>query len=92
MTTDLAFQILPTYPGAPPYGIYVSAGILFKDQRPDNYTEPAATQPPFGGSWGLFSWTTVDGQWRATALPDPIRGYSLLSWADGFAQRFQEGK
>lgn len=91
-TTDVALQIPPAYPGTPPYGIYVPAGLTINGQRPDNYTEPAQTQPPFGGSWGIFSWTTVDGQWRATAEPDPVRGYSLRAWVDGFANRFGEGK
>ena len=91
-TTDVAFQIPATYPGGPPYGIYVAAGIRFGGDLPANYTEPAATQPPFGGSWGIFSWSTADGQWRATVEPDPVRGYSLLSWVNGFADRFSEGK
>lgn len=91
--TQVAFQIPAAYPGTPPYGIYVPAGLTFNGLRPDNYTEPSSTQPPYGGgSWGVFSWTTVDGQWRATAEPDPVRGYSLLSWVDGFAGRFREGK
>lgn len=91
-TTDIAFQIPAAFPGGPPYGIYVPAGITFNGQRPDNYTEPAGTQPPFGASWGIFSWSTADGQWRATSEPDPVRGYSLLSWVNGFADRFREGK
>jgi hypothetical protein len=91
-TTDVAFQIPATYPGGPPYGIYVLSGIRFGGDLPANYTEPATTQPPFGGSWGIFSWSTADGQWRATAEPDPVRGYSLLSWVNGFADRFSEGK
>jgi hypothetical protein len=70
----------------------VPGGLTCNGQHPDNYTEPAATQPPFGGTWGLFSWSTVDGQWRATAEPDPVRGYSLLSWVSGFAERFKEGR
>lgn len=91
-TADVAFQIPVEFPGAPPYGIYVPAGLTFGGHRPDNYTEPASTQPPFGGTWGLFSWSTVDGRWRATAEPDPIRGYSLLSWVNSFADRFRDGK
>jgi len=91
-TTDVAFPIPPAFPGVPPYGIYVPAGLTFNGNRPDNYTEPASTQPPFGGVWGIFSWTTFDGQWRATAEPDPIRGYTLLAWVNGFADRFQQGR
>ena len=78
-----------TFPGASPYGFYVPAGLRYNWQTPGNYTEPASTQPPFGGSWGFFSWS-IPG-WRPTATPDPVRGYSLLSWAKGFTTRFQEG-
>ena len=87
--TDVAFQILVSYPGTPPYGIYVLAGLTFNGSGPSNYTEPAATQPPFGGSWGVFSWTVADGQWRPTA--DARSGSNLLNWAIGFADRFREG-
>lgn len=91
-TTDVAFEIPVAYPGTAPYGLYVPAGLTFNNQRPDNYNEPASTQPPFGGNWGVFSWSTPDRTWRATAEPDPVRGYSLRSWVDGFADRFKEGK
>ena len=86
---DVVFQIPAAFPGTPPYGFYVPAGLRFNGQIPGNYTEPAATQPPFHGSWGLFSWHVPN--WRPTATPDPVRGYSLLSWAKGFASRFEEG-
>lgn len=89
VSTDVAFQIIAGYPGAPPYGIYVPAGLLFNQGRPDNYTEPAQTQPPFPGTWGVFSWQ-VDGQWRATT--DLVTGSNLLNWVMGFADRFREGK
>jgi hypothetical protein len=91
-TTAVAFDIPPEFPAGPPYGIYVPAGLTFNGQRPDNYTEPASKQPPFGGTWGVLSWTTVDGRWRATAEPDALRGCSLLSWVNGFADRFRDGK
>jgi len=44
--TAVAWQIPPGYPGTPPYGIYVPAGLLFNGARPANYAEPAGTQPP----------------------------------------------
>ncbi len=88
--TDVAFQIHVSHPGTPPYGIYVPAGLTFSGQRPDNYTEPAPAQPPFGGVWGIFSWAPADGEWRATA--EPRTGANLLNWAVGFAARFREGK
>ena len=89
-TTDTAFDIPLEFPGGPPYGIYVPAGLTINGQRPDNYTEPASKQPPFGGTWGVLSWTTR--AWRPTAEPDPVPGYSLLSWVNGFAERFREGQ
>lgn len=87
--TAVAFQIPVGYPGTPPYGIYVPVGIAFNSQPPNNYKEPAPTQPPFGGTWGIFSWQP-DGQWQATA--DIISGSHLLNWVIGFAGRFGEGE
>lgn len=87
--TDVAFQIPVGYPGTPPYGIYVPAGILFNSARPNNYSEPAPSQPPFAGSWGIFSWRPDDGHWRPTA--DLSTGSNLLNWLLGFSDRFQEG-
>ena len=87
--TEIAFQPQAGYPGIPPYGFFVPVGITFSAQRPDNYSEPAPTQPPFAGTWGVFSWA-VDGDWRPTA--DPSSGANLFNWALGFATRFREGK
>jgi hypothetical protein len=87
--TDVAFQPQVSHPGTPPYGFYVPVGLTFNGNRPDNYVEPAPTQPPFAGAWGVFSWA-VDGDWRPAA--DPGAGANLLNWALGFAKRFQEGK
>lgn len=88
-TTAVVFQMPVGYPGTPPYGIYAPAGLLFKGEKPNNYQEPAPSQPPFGGSWGIFSWGP-DGPWRATA--DIISGSNLLNWVQGFADRFRDGK
>ncbi len=88
--TDVAFQILVGYPGTPPYGIYTPVGLQFKEEKPDRYTEPAQTQPPFPGSWGIFSWQPENGQWKPTA--DPTTGSNLLNWVIGFGNRFREGK
>ena len=88
--TDIAFQIPVGFPGAPPYGIYTPAGLQCNRSGPDNYKEPAPTQPPFGGTWGIFSWTTPDGKWQATA--ELTLGSTLLNWVNGFADRFREGK
>jgi len=87
--TAVAFQILVGYPGTPPYGIFVPAGITFNGSRPNNYAEPAGTQPPFGGTWGVFSWLPVEGEWRPGATP--AAGTNLLTWVLGFADRFREG-
>jgi len=88
-TTDVAFQIPVGYPGTPPYGIYTISSLSFQGSKPQNYTEPAPNQPPFEGTWGVFSWSPADGQWRATA--DLITGSNLLNWVVGFATRFREG-
>lgn len=87
--TDMAFQIPTGFPGTPPYGICIPAGLTFNGTRPNNYAEPAPTQPPFGGSWGILSWAPADGQWRATA--DPVAGSNLGTWIRGCSDRFNEG-
>ncbi len=87
--TQLAFPIPVEYPCGPPYGIYVPAGIRFGSQLPSNYTDRAPMQPPFGGAWGIFSWTTQDGVWHATA--DLTKGSNLLNWVLGFQRRFEDG-
>lgn len=87
--TEVAFQIQAGHPGAPPYGIYVPASLLFRDARPNNYTEPANNHPPFPGTWGVFSWQPDDGQWRPAA--ELTKGSNLLNWVLGFAARFREG-
>ena len=86
--TDVAFQISDGYPAAPPYGFYVPSGIEFDGTTPNNYTDPASNQPPFGETWGIFSWAPIDGEWKPTG--DARRGSNLLQWARGFANRFQE--
>ena len=87
-TTDVAFQIPIGHPGTQPYGFYVPIGLLIRGERPDNYSEPADPFPPFGGTWGRFSWQP-DG-WQPSA--DVIAGSNLLNWVTGFADRFREGK
>ena len=89
VVTDVAFQIIEAYPAACPYGFYVPSRIQFQGVTPNNYTDPAANQPPFGGTWGFFSWAPTDGVWKPTI--DVKRGSNLLQWARGFADRFQEG-
>ena len=88
--TDVVFQVAQGYPGQPPYGFYVPSGILFQGNLPNNYTEPVSSQPPFGGTWGHFSWAPVEGQWRPTA--DILQGSNLLNWIAGFADRFKDGQ
>jgi hypothetical protein len=88
-TTDLCFQIPAGYPGTPPYGFYVSAGILFDGKPPDNYQEPAQNSPPFQGTWGFFSWQN-DSSWLPKA--DPRAGSNLLNFVRTFRDRFNGGK
>jgi hypothetical protein len=87
--SDVVFQIPIGYPGTPPYGFYVPAGLTFNGQRPNNYTEPSQNKPPFEGIWGVFSWAPADGAWRATG--DLSTGCNLLNWVLGFATRLKEG-
>jgi hypothetical protein len=84
----LSFQIPSGYPGAPPYGFYLPAGVRHRGRVPGNYTEPAAQSPPFGGSWGFFSWTW-ETRWCPAA--EVTRGPNLVNWALGFHQRLAEG-
>lgn len=88
-TTDVALLAHEAHPGTAPYGIYVPVGIKFNGSIPGNYSEPAPHQPPFGGSWGIFSWEPVEGQWRATA--DPRKGANVLNFVLGIAERFRAG-
>src|SRR5690349_13332271 len=76
---DVAFQIPIGFPGTPPYGIYVPAGLRFEGQVPGNYAEPASVEPPFAGTWGCFSWAPADGEWRVAS--EPTKGSNLLNWA-----------
>ena len=87
--TPVAFQINNGHPTDLPYGIYVPAGILFDGNVPENYRELAKNSPPFGGSWGLFSWTPEEGTWKPTA--DVRSGANLLDWVKSFRRRFAEG-
>ena len=87
---DVAFLVPDGFPGAPPYGIYVPAGIRFRGTVPQSYTEPASSQPPFGGAWGMFSWSIAEGgDWRPTR--SVAHGPNLLRWVRSFTQRFLEG-
>jgi hypothetical protein len=90
-TTDVAIQIPQNYPGGPPYGIYVRSGLRFKDEMPGEFQDTAANQPPFGGGWGVFSWTPESGGW-AQPTEDIVSGPNLLNWVLGFKARFDQGK
>ncbi len=84
----VAFRAQEGYPGAQPYGFWVPLGTRFNDQKPESYTEPAKSNPPFPGQWGFFSWSPQD-PWQ---FKEPIAaGSTLLNWALGFRQRFEEG-
>ena len=87
LATDVAFQISDGYPAAPPYGFYVPSWIQFEGVTPNNYTDAASNQPPFGETWGIFSWTPIE--WKPTG--GARRGSNILQWARGFADRFDEG-
>ena len=88
-TTDVCFQIPSGYPGTPPYGFYVAAGILYNGNPPDSYREPAQNSPPFQGVWGFFSWS-IDSNWLPKA--DPRAGFNLLNFVRTFKDRFKGGR
>jgi hypothetical protein len=84
--TPVCFQAPPGYPGNPPYGFCVPAGLRLSDGRlPNNYSEPVST--PFGGQWGKFSWQ--NDNWRPTG--DVLSGSNLLNFVRTFHHRFREG-
>ena len=86
-TTDVVFQIQMNHPGAAPYGFYTPTGLLHQGHSLNNYQDPAPTQPPFGGRWGIFSWSPEDWQPQA----DIRAGSNLFTWAHSFSQRFIQG-
>jgi len=85
--TDVAFQVPNGYPGTQPYGIYVHQGLQHQSRPPQNYKEPASTQPPFKGIWGILSWQAE--HWNPSATI--TAGSNLWTWVRGFAVRFEEG-
>ena len=86
-STDIVFQIQANHPGAAPYGFYTPTGLLHGGHALSNYQAPAPTQPPFGGQWGIFSWSPEDWQPHA----DIRAGSNLFTWAQSFSQRFLQG-
>lgn len=86
---DVAFLVPDGFPGAPPYGIYVPSSLRFGGNPPQNFAERADTQPPFGGDWGILSWSVEDGDWVPGATVE--KGANLLHWARGIGKRFAEG-
>ena len=87
-SNDICFEVLPEYPGKPPYGFYVPAGLLCNGQRANNYTEPSQNKPSFEGAWGFFSWTQEKG-WKATV--DLQKGSNLYNFILTFKERFKQG-
>lgn len=75
------------YPGIGPYGIYVPP-IRFNGQPPDNYAENAQEKPPFDGNWAFLSWEAE--AWIGKDSPNA--GHNILTYIDGFAQRFRQGR
>ncbi len=87
--SDVAFQIPVGFPGTPPYGFCVPAGIRHNGVLPSSYAEPAAPLPPFPGAWGKFSWTHDGADWRPTA--NAAEGSNLVTWVRGIGVRLAEG-
>ncbi len=85
--TDVVFQVQMNHPGAAPYAFLTPSGLLHEGRVPTNYQDPAPSQPPFGGSWGIFSWSAEDWQPHAEIRA----GSNLFTWAQSFTQRFLQG-
>lgn len=94
-TVRLAFQVPSGYPGQPPYAFYIEGGLKLReksdqaadqhvDKIPSNYAE--CPLPPFGGTWGMFSWAHEN--WKPTA--DLSSGSNLLNFVQSFKDRFAE--
>jgi hypothetical protein len=88
--TDVCFEIPSGYPGVPPYGFYVPAGILVNGAKPDSFTEPSQKKPPFEGTWAQFSWAVDSPGWFPKA--DVQAGSNLLNFVMTFRDRFLGGK
>ena len=84
--TVVVFSVTQGYPGAPPYGFYVPAELMYAGHPPDQ--RPAPHQPPFAGAWRFLSWTLEN--WQPEA--DLTTGSNLWSWVRSFVKRFEEGK
>jgi len=82
----IVFLVKADYPGSPPYGFLVPAGINFNGAVP-GHTGGPPKPPPFNGSWLHFSWSVEN--WMATA--DVRKGSNLCAWCRSFAVRFKEG-
>lgn len=86
-TVHTCFQIRDPYPGRSPYGIHVGDGLRYEGKMPQNYKEPTNHNPPFPGTWSIFSWECAVWQPGATAES----GHNLLTYVRGFTARFKEG-
>jgi len=85
---DVCFQVPEGYPGIPPDGFYIPAGTTCDGKRPNNYSEPAPSSPPFDGTWGFFSWHPVTG-WTATSEAE--KGSNLQDFARTMSRRLSDG-
>ncbi len=90
LSMNICFQIPSGYPATPPYGIYVPSDLLFNNQVPLNFQQPAKNSPPFEGIWGILSWAPVNGEWKLEN--DILKGSNLLNLVSSFSQRFKEGR
>lgn len=87
--SDVLFQIPGTYPGTPPYGFFVPAGLTFQGKEPGSYSAAGDPRPPFPGSWGKFSWQPELPDWKPGG--SARAGSNLLTWIRGIKARFEEG-
>jgi hypothetical protein len=85
---DVAVFLRAGYPGVGPYGIYIPQDLRFGDKAPENYQPRAEQQPPFAGNWAMLSWEAE--QWFGNT--ELQAGHNLLTWTDGIAKRFRQGR
>ena len=88
MPIDIAFQFPQAgYPQTAFYGFYVPSGLRINGGVPQNFTDPAPSQPPFPDlKWAFFSGNP--DPW------DPKReigaGSNVVTWTNSIANRFRE--
>ncbi|MDO8655518.1 MAG: hypothetical protein Q7R48_03895 [bacterium] len=85
---EIAFQFPPAgYPQNPFYGFFVPSGLLLNGATPQNFTDPAASPPPFDDvAWAFFSGNPDPWDPR----PAVHAGSNVVTWVQSIFDRFRE--